>query len=269
MQRTINNTNIFYEVYGSGKTVYFLHGLGINSQSMIKTYEPLLTNQNIRRVYIDLPGMGKSIVEQGLSSSDDILQIIEKFIQLDSKDEVISLVGHSYGGYLCLGLAYSLNKKVEQLFLTCPVIKANLNHRTIGVHKNILHTKFYVSLNEAYYDDFLSMNVVINDNTWNKYQEMIVPGLKQFNNIFWEKLQGNDYDKYSFLFEEELIQDNNFKGIILLGKNDHIVGYKDQLNLLNNKNNIEIAVLNHAGHNLFIDAPQDIEYYLNKFITQI
>lgn len=267
MELIVNNVKVHYQERGAGKTIYFLHGLGLDSESMIQTYDAFLSDKNIRRVYVDLPGMGESEVNHDLNSSDDILRILQKFIIADSGDETISLCGHSYGGYLCLGLAHKLKTKVNSLFLTCPVLVANLANRKIGVHKNIFQGKVSVESYESYYEDFLSMNVLINNDTWEKYQKAIIPGLTKFNSDFWSDLQSNHYENYSFSFEDELVSSSTpYKGMMLLGKNDQIVGYQDQLSLLNDSNDLEVTILNDAGHNLFIDISEDIHFYLNRFV---
>ena len=114
MKQIIDHTTISYQVYGEGKTIYFIYGLGLNLQSMSNFYEAFFTyHQGIRRVYIDLPGMGNSSIHQSLRSSNDILNCLTHFIELDSNNRTISIVGHSYGGYLTLGLAYLLGTKVS------------------------------------------------------------------------------------------------------------------------------------------------------------
>lgn len=69
-------------------------------------YEPLFTKENqIKRIYIDLTGMGDS---QGhsVNNSDEICDIIAQFILEQTGGKKVSMVGHSYGGYLCLGATY-------------------------------------------------------------------------------------------------------------------------------------------------------------------
>lgn len=53
-------------VIGTGYPVVFLHGLALDMTSMQAWYEPLLSNQPVQRIYIDLPGMGG---EPGVATS--------------------------------------------------------------------------------------------------------------------------------------------------------------------------------------------------------
>lgn len=153
------------------------------------------------------------------------------------------------------------------LFITCPVIVANSANRKVAKHRIIFQEELSVGSNESYFKDYLSMNVLINNHTWNEYQKTIVPGLAKFNSDFWDKLQSNNYENYAFSFEDKLVSsDAKHKGIMILGKNDHIVGYHNQLNLPNDSNYLEVAILNDAGHNLFIDSLESIEFYLNSFL---
>ena len=65
----------------------------------------LQDNQQFQRIYLDLPGMGESPSTPNITNSDEMLAYIVKFIDALNLTEPLALVGHSYGGYLSIGLA--------------------------------------------------------------------------------------------------------------------------------------------------------------------
>lgn len=268
MNLTINDTTISYHVYGKGKTIYFLHGLGLDHQSMVTIYESFFdSNHEIRRVYIDLPGMGDSPADQSLNSSDTVVNCIKQFIELDSKNDAVALVGHSYGAYLSLGLAYLLKNKITEIFLTCPVTIANTKNRNKEIAHSIIEEQFVPHENQAFFDEFLSMNTIINPTTWRMYQQMILPGLMKFNHSFWHNLQTTNY---AFSFENKLTSlSNQLSGVVLLGKHDSMVGYQDQKNLFSHFHTIKTVIAENAGHNLPIDVPSQVQFLFEEWLMQI
>ncbi|MFT8606767.1 alpha/beta fold hydrolase, partial [Liquorilactobacillus ghanensis] len=138
MYQAVNGILIHYEIIGAGKPVVFLHGMCLDLISMKLNYEDSFSKKNgsYQRIYIDIPGMGKSqSFFKVQPSSDYLVELIIEFLNLIKVDNFY-LCGHSYGGYLSLGLAYKYPKRVKGLFLTCPVVTANPNKRVIASHIN-------------------------------------------------------------------------------------------------------------------------------------
>ncbi|MBC1522336.1 alpha/beta hydrolase [Listeria aquatica] len=255
---------IHYKEFGVGAPIYFIHGSGLDLESMIYFYEGLFDSKScFSRVYLDIPGMGESIINQRVKNSDDILLEIKKFIDCHSKGRPIILCGHSYGGYICLGLVRILLSQISGFFLTCPVIRARKDDRSLAKHKNIVEERINPNYNQEFFSDYLNMNVRISEHSWFDYQQSILPGLKKGINTFWKDIQDVDY---MFSFENILIDDiSEVKGNILLGKFDQIVGFSDQEQLMN-KENMEVYVLDEAGHNLPIDVKDELNKHFLRFI---
>lgn len=98
----LNGTKIYYEVYGNGTPLFFLHGFTHSSSS----WQPYLNDYiNDFEVYlIDLKGHGKSDpFTETLSiqsAAHDVDELI-KHLKLDS----INAIGYSYGGDILFQLA--------------------------------------------------------------------------------------------------------------------------------------------------------------------
>lgn len=258
---------LHYREYGTGEPLYFFHGFALDKTSMEYIYEPYFNNQSgYRLVYIDLPGMGESALGTKTSSTDDVFEIIRDFILFDSNEHQINICGHSFGAYLCLGLSYELREKVNKIFLTCPVLKVNQNDRIIEKHTNTFEEKIENIENEEAYNDFIDMNILINNETWNDYKNSIIPGLKLFDSIGWEKIQNNSY---TLNFEHKIISNPpNTRGYILLGEYDNVVGYQDQIKTLIDKK-VTCKVLANSGHNLQIDSKKELEKYFRDFFSYL
>jgi len=111
---SINNKNIYYEVYGQGKPLFLLHGYtqsSISWKSYIKDYE------NDYEIYlIDLTGHGKSEPfkqELSISSVAEDLNSLIQYLKLDK----INAIGFSFGGDVLYQLAL-INPSVLKSMIT-------------------------------------------------------------------------------------------------------------------------------------------------------
>lgn len=257
-------TSLHYEVYGIGETIYFIHGLALDLTSMQYIYEACFDDKtNYRRVYIDLPGMGKSAISSDVGSTDDILTLLESFILSDAKERRINLCGHSFGGYLCLALAYRLKERINKIFLTCPVVKADKKERMLASHYTVYEEPIDEMINKKEFEAYLSINVRINKQTWKDYTQSVVPGIETFDKRHWRKILK---ENYPLSFEQRLLSDfPEVSGYLLLGENDNVVGYQDQLNVLSKKIS-HCLVMKNSGHNLQIDEKDQVLKLFKKFL---
>lgn len=58
-----------------------------------------------RRIYPDLPGMGRSPAPENITSADDVLAVFLAFIDGVIGDQPLLVAGHSVGGYYAQAIA--------------------------------------------------------------------------------------------------------------------------------------------------------------------
>jgi len=87
---------INYEIknQSKNKTIIFLHGWGSNKEVMKSAFENLFVD--LKHLYIDMPGFGKSLTKEILTTKD-YANIINQFLQSIHINKDI-VVGHSFGG---------------------------------------------------------------------------------------------------------------------------------------------------------------------------
>src|SRR4051812_32517039 len=97
------DSQLHFHAVGHGRPMLFLHGYTADHRLMKGCFEPLFRGRRgWRRIYVDLPGMGRS-PSTGVRNAD---QMVAKLLELIA--EVIptggfSIAGESYGGYLAQG----------------------------------------------------------------------------------------------------------------------------------------------------------------------
>ena len=104
MYATVGSVSMFYEEFGAGMPLINLHGLPAEHGQMVAMMEPLFaTRSGWRRIYVDLPGMGRSQGPEWLTSHDQMLDLVAEFIRTVAGGRCV-FAGHSYGAQLLRGL---------------------------------------------------------------------------------------------------------------------------------------------------------------------
>lgn len=141
----IKDAEIYYEVVGEGKPVLIIHGCAPNHRLMMKCMEAVFQkDEGYKRIYIDLPGMGKSNAPDWINSSDHILEVLTIFIEEIIPKKDFLLVGESFGRYLARGILSKMFERVNGLLLICPMVVAMQKERRLPDKQIIVQDKEFL-----------------------------------------------------------------------------------------------------------------------------
>lgn len=113
-----------YEVGDKSKpTIVLVHGYGGSALVFFKLYKHFHENYHV--IMIDLLGKGSSsrpyfLAETKEEAENFHLQALEKWRQ-KMGIEKMTLIGHSFGGYICARYTISNPDKIEKLILWSPL----------------------------------------------------------------------------------------------------------------------------------------------------
>jgi len=269
----INDLPIYYEEHGQGKAILCLHGFTEDHRSMLACLEPFFRNtfqgiEKYRRIYLDMPGMGKTPVRDWVKNADVMLDILKKFISEVIGDEGFLLVGTSYGGYMALGLVLDESIKVDGVFLFGPCTVTNFEDRILP---EVEDEDLYIEdgLEDAHednddFDDFLDVAVVATEKIWRRYENEILPAYKIVDADFTDQYRKNGY---TFSFEHELKEIQFAKPMtIIVGRQDESVGYEDAWNMLKHLPRLTYVALDFAGHLLHLEHEEVFNLHLREWL---
>lgn len=269
MECTIKDISINYEIIGDGKPIVMLHGYFVDHRLMSASMEPVFKNEdNYKRIYIDLPGMGRSQAKSWITNADIMLDILTEFIDKVIPNENFLLAGESYGGYLSRGLIYKMPNRIDGALLICPVIIAEGKDRNVSNHVVLVEDKDLLSkLTPKDAEDFASMAVIQNEKTYKRYKEEIISGVKLADSKFLKNFQKRGYE---FSFNEAMVNEEfNKPTLMLLGRQDSCVGYKDAWNVLEKYPRATFAILDMAGHNLQIEQEDLFNSLVSEWLERV
>lgn len=269
MECMIKGLPIHYEVRGRGKPIVLLHGYGVDHRLMSGCMEPIFRERDgYKRIYMDLPGMGRSKGADWITNSDIMLDIISGFIDRVIPNENFLLAGESYGGLLARGLVYRMADRIDGLFLLCPVIATKNEDRHVPEH--VVFCKDETLLRELdphEAEGFSSMHVVQSRGVWERYRDQILPGIALGDRIFLDSILNSEY---VFSFDcDRLPEKFNKPALFLMGRQDSSVGYREAWSILDNYPRATFAVLDKAGHNLQIEQAELMNALVIEWLERV
>lgn len=264
----VKGVPVHYEVHGSGKPVIMLHGFSIDSRSLIGAFEPIFASKTgWRRIYFDMPGMGKTPASDAIVSADDLLDLILGFIDAMIPGERFSLIGQSYGGYLARGVLARKADRIDGMSLICPVVVPERSKRDLPPHTVLKKDDaLLATLSPADADAFTPNFVVQTASTWRRFRDDLLPAIGMANQAALQRLQQH----YALSFNVDDVSKAFARPVLLLtGHQDSDVGYRDQWKLLQNYPRASFAVLDGAGHALFIEQAGLLEKLTDEWLERV
>ena len=259
---------IHSETLGEGIPIVLIHGLGADMLLMKACMEPIFQKlPGFQRIYIDLPGMGKSEANAAFASSDRILEALSEFVRERIKGDFL-VAGQSYGGYLARGLLRNFPERVSGMALICPVAIAWHKDRDLPVTDfKKIDEEFLKGLDLQKQQDMKESFVRVNEETY-RLCEQIRNSFGKADKEFIEEVV-KQY-AYSFDVDAEIREIHYQKPVLFLtGKQDTITGYADVWKIAKDYDHGTFALLDIAGHALQIDQRELFEALIRDWLCRV
>jgi pimeloyl-ACP methyl ester carboxylesterase len=247
-----------------GIPIFFIHGFELDRTLLIDTFENVFRSEStdFRRIYFDLPGMGQTPIGN-LTSTDDIYKQLINFIDSNLyTNEKFIVCANSYGAYLGLGLIKKFQNQILGMFLLSPLTVPNKMNRKVEKLSNIIVNSSILDSKNTHH--FFATNVIISKTKEYLYRKQVEIPIAHSNKCALKMIENRQYALSFDIFENS----SRFKGLItvILGKQDNVVGYKNQLKLKTAFRKVNIIVLKDAGHNVQIDQFSKVVQHFKLFL---
>lgn len=263
---TVRGIPFHYEEVGSGQTVVAIHGLTLDRHVEMAALEPIFSARSDapgwRRIYPDMPGHGRTPAADWLETEDQMLEVLTEFVDAVAPRERLLLIGISWGAYLAHALATRRADRVGGLMMRVPVVRADRDRRDLPPQTVL------VSDPEAVADvrpgeELWPMVAVVQ--TREMLQRFRALEVEPFDEPFVERLNLN----YALSFEDELTTRMEAPALVVTGRQDSIVGYRDAWSLLEHLPRATFAVLDRAGHALDDEQAQLLPMLANEWLDRV
>jgi pimeloyl-ACP methyl ester carboxylesterase len=270
MITSIKGIDVYYESFGSGLPIVMIHGWGPDHRILKFCMEPIFQHFPFafRRVYLDLPGMGKTKGAPWIDCSDRMLEVLLSFIDRVVPDRDFLVVGESYGGYLARGVAAKESARVSGLCLLCPIAKQETQRENAPPFRVLEREEGLDGLLDA--DDrkyFETISVKQSADVLFRFREGILPGLKSADFDFLGKCLGKAVP-FSWNVDDPKRR-YDFPALFLAGRQDSSVGYADLWKIVELYTRASFCVLDKAGHNLQIEQPELFGSLVREWLERV
>lgn len=248
MDCVIDGVAVHYAEHGTGPALVALHGAGVDHRELEAAVESFPPPKGLRRIYPDLPGMGRTHGTERLAGNDDVVRLVCDLIETLAGAPALVL-GHSYGAYLARGVAARRPDLVRGLTLLCP----------IGESTKDVPEPSVVRADQDAYDDldpdlrpgFDDYFVIRTAATARRYRDHVVPGTALADKDVLGRIFTNwTIDLGAGQFENPTL--------IIAGRRDSTAGYRSAIELLECYPAATLAVLEDAGHALPHEQPEQL-----------
>ncbi len=268
----LDRATIDYEEHGEGRPILFLHGWTMNRRLEIADYEPIFRSRSgWRRIYLDLPGMGRSVARD-IRCQDDMLEALLAFIDKVLPAERFALTGTSLGGYLARGIAVRLRERVDGLMLRVPCIVPDTGKRTLPPAEPLVQNQaLLAALDPAERAALGEVLVQAPDYVAAmraKLRDLVAPAIAACAPFVPEMRL--DPKRYAFSFDLAAAEKSFAKPVLMIaGRQDSTVGYRDAYEILESYPRATFAVLDRADHIWPIESPALLAALVEDWLGRI
>jgi pimeloyl-ACP methyl ester carboxylesterase len=252
MDIRIGDVDFHYVEHGGGTPVLVLHGAGVDHREPEACFEPALDRAGYRRIYPDLPGMGRTTAPSSLGSAEDVLAALLDFVDAVTDGEPFLVAGHSAGGYFGRAMAAREPTRVLGLALVCPLLPGI---RDVPEHRTVVGSGDLGD--EAFRDYFVLQTPEMLD----RYERFVAPAAALVDGAAQERI-GSHW---------ELRPGDPYPGptLVVAGRLDSTVGFAAAVDLLDEHPRATLAVLEDAGHALPHEQPELLAALLTDWLARV
>jgi pimeloyl-ACP methyl ester carboxylesterase len=257
MEYVVRDVPVHYVEHGEGSPVLALHGAGVDHREVMACLDPVFDAlTGYRRIYPDLPGMGRTPAPEAIRSADDVLDVLLEFIDGVVGDQPLLVVGHSAGGYYAQAIADQRSEQVAGLALLCPLLT--------GIHDVPEHEVVYRSgdIGDAEFRDYFTVQTA---ETLDRYERYVEPAARLAD----ESALARIGERWELTTPSQEPAPYRRPTLLVTGRQDSTVGFARAWELLEQYPRATFAVLDAAGHALPHEQPELLRALVTEWLDRV
>lgn len=242
-----------------------LHGNGVDHRYLLPLDSCL---EGAERIHVDLAGFGGTppLPRAGREGGGlpELADWLVRQIPSLVGERPFAVVGSSLGGLLARHLVAEYPGRVVGMALLAPVVDPRPRNRTVPEHTVLeRHAGLLASLDAAARSEFTEIAVLQTPEVWERFESWALPGIRAASEPAMTRLA-----RHYRLREVPEDRGAAVAGpvVVVVGEQDHVVGYSDQLVLAARYPGSRYARVAGAGHLLHLEQPEPVEQALAEWM---
>ncbi|WP_181243448.1 alpha/beta fold hydrolase [Glaciihabitans tibetensis] len=251
---------------GDGVPIVMIHGYTVDHRVLLPLEPVFDSHPGYRRIYLDLPGHGNSPRLPGPTSALTLTEAVIDFIADVVHDQRFAVIGQSFGGQIARAVTARFGTQLLGSALLVPVVSwgdgRTLPRETILERDDV----FLASRQPDERELFAQVATRLNRPGWERFEEYLLPGWRAHDRIAAAEL-GADFLLPHW--PEAEAAPHRGPHLLVTGRQDAIVGWQDQLALLQHYPHMSAAVIDGAGHNPQIETPEIVHDLVGRWLDAL
>jgi pimeloyl-ACP methyl ester carboxylesterase len=269
-----------YKSFGAddGIPILFIHGWQLSNAYDIADFEPIFAHSQVpsyRRIYTDLPGMGATPADPSIVDLQSMYDQVATFIEQEISPSKFLLVGTSCGGYFARALATQFGEQILGVLLKVPMMEPDDLRRDRDGFKAIVEDGEAVRLalsekQASSLGDILIQTPAYIRSLLAKMTTSVWPGVGLAKSDVLDPIR-NDPRRYSLDLLREPGREKVFEkpSLIITGRHDDVVGYRDSLRLLEIYPRATSVALDRGVHLLPVDEGDLVQSLVLDWLRRV
>lgn len=252
MKCKLGNTEINYEVIGAGKPILLFSGYMNDMTAMKNCMEPIFeTKDGWKRIYVDHPGVGDTVVGEDIKSITDILDVIMEFVDKVVGEERFMLAGYSFGGFLSRYILNQKYKMVDGMLLINPVVLQDMTRWDV----------------DREIEEIKHRDKEMQERVETRMATVMDAAMAKSDFEFLDTLRAKgsevniELDQFDEPFEKPTL--------ILTGRQDTVVGYRDAFKLVDKYPRATYSIIDKAGHAVQIEQESLFNSLVEEWLYRV
>ena len=264
MECQLGDLTVHYKMIGAGKPFVTISGIPSDHHIIESWLEPIFEKRpGWQRIYFDLPGTGQTSGE-GITTIDQVLAIVCEFIDAILPSQRFTLLGLSAGGYLARGVVARKAELIDGLCLLVPWLSEHDDQELPAPVTLFKDSNAMAQLSTEDAEKLAGLAVVQSQSVVDWYQAVVIKARQGRNKSQIEqRTYAGDAKREAALhpFEKPTL--------ILTGRQDAHVGYRDGWAILEKYPRATFAVLDRAGHALGVEQVNLFEALVHEWLERV
>lgn len=251
-------------VRGAGIPIVLLHGLSIDHRMMVPLDPVLAAFGTWQRHYVDLPGHGRSTAVAPMTT-ERVVDLVARHLRAVLGNNRFALIGASFGGSVAIALTDVFGDQVMGSALLAPaVLPRRLRDLPRPGRRTAEESAFLASLPETDRATFDAVTASPGREQWERFAQYVRPGILAHDAAAISDLAAAQADEPA-----RRPQAHSGRHLVVTGRQDTVVGWRDQHALLDAYQHATYAVLDGCGHNPHLERAEAVGALLTDWLVSL